>query len=654
MCSGCDPALRGAQRCVRTSDDGSFSLLELPPMAYRVAASAPGFAPAFAAGGEPLSVNAGSTRDDLEIVLRHSGVELTGRVLDATGGPVPGARVRFVRWQTPPIVAHTQTDAEGKFAAFVSEGAVTLTASAEGYSDATLYRVAPSSDVELMLVPAASILGTVVTADQTQRPVAGAEVSAVAIGRAINSAVATTAADGSFVLSGLDPANYQLAAAAPGLRGNSTRLVPVALAQTVRGVQIAVAHGAQLSGRVVVMPERKPCLEGNVELGPRIPEEFAPPSLRVAMPPADPKRDSLATFTARIAAGGEVHFDALPPARYFAAVDCHGYQPSSTHVTVDVGTNDISDVVWEVEPGLALALRVIDRRGQVVPHEQITVTAPRLEGRAGRTDLFITDSEGNFETPAILDPGSYHIESFRHAAPALDLELKPGMGRVEATLRLSADAAIEIQAKNASGTPLDGLNVVAYAVGSRPAEGAHAGQPEASFPAVERGRGAYRLGSLSAGSYRVEITDGVNPPVEASTQLVEGQTRTIEVTLARQGQLSGYAYDSRGATIPDVWVSVISESARDKLDELTRRAMPPARRVLSDERGHFVVTGLDPSGSYTVSAEDASSNATGSISAARPGSEVKLELAPRLAQDFPSAAPVQYPNQPELDEEKSQ
>jgi protocatechuate 3,4-dioxygenase beta subunit len=624
--AGSDPTALEAQHCVRSDHAGAFSFVELLPMAYRVSASAAGFTPALAEAGRLIAIAADSPHQALEIMLGRSGVELSGQVLDATGGSVPGARVRIVHWTSPPIVAHTEADADGRFSAFIARGSVSLTASADGYASASVSRVAPSSDIELMLTPAATVLGRVVTADESERPVAGAEVTITAERHAQAAASATTSADGSFELHGLEPGSYFIGASAPGYRGYAPDSLPIALGETVRDVKIAVVPGAQVSGRVEIVPERSPCLEGIVRLGSRPPENFIPPSLKASLPPADPKRDARGAYAAAIGAAGAVQLDAVPPGRYFAMVDCRGYQPLGANVVVEVGTEDSAGFVWEVERGLALAIKVVDGSSQPVPDAQVRLTWPATAGESARTMVIPMNGNGVFETPGNLDAGTYRIEALHYAADPLEIELMPGMGRVEALLRLRGTAAIVVKLKSAAGAAIDAAAVVARAT---PAQGS---ERSSAFAAASQGLGVYRTGPLNAGHYAIEVTDGVNPPIELTTSVASGETREVELALDRSGWIGGHVADERGAALADAWVSVIDERANDRIDDMMRAFTAPARRALSDESGRFMLTGLDPSGTYTVSGSGPSGGESGSQSGIRPGVEIKLQLMRQFAE----------------------
>ncbi|HMI92213.1 MAG TPA: carboxypeptidase-like regulatory domain-containing protein, partial [Polyangiales bacterium] len=87
-CAGCEAIGARASACVRSAGNGRYEFATLAPGSYYVHASADGYAPASALGGKALTIVGSEARADLDIALERGGGQLTGTVLDATGGPV--------------------------------------------------------------------------------------------------------------------------------------------------------------------------------------------------------------------------------------------------------------------------------------------------------------------------------------------------------------------------------------------------------------------------------------------------------------------------------------------------------------------------------------------------------------------------------------
>jgi hypothetical protein len=111
---------------------------------------------------------------------------VSGRVVDATGGPIPGAKVslqfhelalaRYQKTGKLPVSrapdAEWRADEEGRFEGLTPAGRLSLVASAEAYTEARVVTLAPVRDVLLVLAPGASVAGRVQRTDGS--PVIGA------------------------------------------------------------------------------------------------------------------------------------------------------------------------------------------------------------------------------------------------------------------------------------------------------------------------------------------------------------------------------------------------------------------------------------------------------------------------------------------------
>jgi len=188
--------------------DGRYTVADLPPGAYLVVATAPGFR---ADATTAVLNGVGAVHD---FALRGTGV-LHGTVMGAAEiGALPDAVVVATDGEGH-VTGRTRTGADGRWTLTgVPVGEVTVVASHRGFRPATATVVAGSEPgtADLTLVPAATgLAGTVRNPDGG--PVAGAAVSATdAQGDVISSALTDSA--GGYVLAGLEPGRYTVAATA--------------------------------------------------------------------------------------------------------------------------------------------------------------------------------------------------------------------------------------------------------------------------------------------------------------------------------------------------------------------------------------------------------------------------------------------------------
>ncbi|HEX6241172.1 MAG TPA: carboxypeptidase-like regulatory domain-containing protein [Polyangiales bacterium] len=621
-CASCDIAGIEDQVCTDTDQTGAYLLKDLGTAGYRVTAAAPGYALATADQGRLLFLELGARREHVDIVLDELGHDVEGHVLDATGGPIAAASVRLVSWGASPLMTTVTTDDEGRFTASVAAGPVTAIASAAGYASARAYRVAPTSDLTLALTPEAALSGTVLTVAEG-RPVAGARVAALAQGGAPTGlGESVSSADGSFRIDGLDPSRYLVVATAPGYRGSETHTVELGMGQAVSDLQVLVAPVAQVSGRVVVESSglQQPCEQGFVVLGPPHPAISLRAGSKWTAEKLGAQPQAPTTVMAPIGATGVVQFDAVPAGSYFASVECDGHLHHDGPDVVAVGDKDVHGLVWRVVPSVRLSIRVVDERDKPVPGANVDLRWPKSESQTGAVTGLEADEQGWTRPISHLFPGVYTASAAGgYEAEPVSIELKPGLREARATLRVKGSAALEVNVSDSGGRAVDTVRVLA-----RPCQAAGATAPAAPTPAalaagaaapvqwmgVPQGQGHYRIAPLQAGCYRVEASDAVHPLLkaggaEAELQIVSGQAVQLRVTLNREAKIQGRVLAADGAPLQDVWVSAVAAatSADRRQAAMQHSAGHAANRVLTDEDGRFVLSGLDHSNVYDLKAE---------------------------------------------------
>ena len=258
---GATVELRGDERVTEPAPGGHATLSPVVPGFYEVDASAPGVAPA----SRRMRI-AGHARVQLQL---ERGAPVSGRVVDAAGAPVAGARVVPVgggelRRRPDPRAAAAISGPDGAWRiAALPAGSFRFVATdpvhAAGTSQLiTLDGVTPKTDVVVALAPGAVVRGRVV--DTAHQPVAGARVVIApgwrGRGRGRGGPVVLTAprqtysdAQGAFVVRGLP--RGALVASAVAEQGASSPVDVDTSAGDASGVEIALDRTAAIAGVVV-------------------------------------------------------------------------------------------------------------------------------------------------------------------------------------------------------------------------------------------------------------------------------------------------------------------------------------------------------------------------------------------------------------------
>jgi hypothetical protein len=621
-CAGCETIGARPSACTRSEPGGRYAFTELPAGGYYVHASAEGFAPGSALGGKPLTIAASEARSDVDIMLAAGGVALSGTVVDATGGPVPHARVRAVRLVPPQFSLDVESDDGGRFAFSLPEGSILVAAEADGYAPSRAQAVAPSRDVKLVLTPGASVRGVVIAAESRQ-PLPGMRVRAVLSSNRNAPLFASAISDerGAFRIEGLEPGAYALSALGGPWFGELPRSIDLGLADQVGDVELIVSAAAEVSGRVM-RESGGACEQGFVAL-----------RATAAAPGGAVSRDARRAFlgqeqVAEIQPDGAVHFPGMQPGHYKVAVRCIGRLLRAGPQSLQVAADPIADLTWTVADGTALVVSVVDGRKQPVAFAPFALRKPENEAGRRAITVYHSDARGHFEIPG-LPPGEYELlpRQGARADSGVKVELRAELPRVAATLELPGSSSIEVTVETAEGAARDDVRVSARLV-----QPALVVEPSVAKPlrAVALGNGRFRVGPIAAASYVVSADDGVNPQVRASADdgrvtVGEGATARVKLVLPRAASLSGRVSDERGAPAANVWVSAsrATVAAGGGLAQLP--AFGPGQRVLTDGDGQFALEGLVQGARYTLRAIEPYGSAA-VVKDVTPGSPVQVRL----------------------------
>ncbi len=574
--------------CVTADDQGRYRLPGLLPARYTVSASARPFRPgAHHPGGDrrkaELLLAADEHRTGVDITLRKGGVEITGTVLDLTGGPIAGAKVAADGgWRARDgATVHGEADEQGKFSLWVGPGTARVTASADGYADAEEWGRAPGT-FELLLTPESTLAGTVVDA-ATSAPVPGARVSLSTsdwFGDDDEGEPTFTNEQGQFRITRVTPGRHVAVARTGDGYGRTEGSTLVGLGQHVDGVVVKLFPAVRVEGKLVIATTKAPCEDGHVSLSDR----------------AKPNR-ALSTLQEP---DGTQWAEGVRPGTYEVTVWCRGYRQRDRYEPIVVAGKAVTGLVWEVDPGATVRGKVLAKSGE--PIADAWVRARRVGGASREKRSFDNDTseaDGRYELPG-LAPGAYEleVETERGVSPEGGYKVEVAAGAtLERDLVVDEGGAIRGTVVDAEGKPVAGVEVV-----TRTADGrmswSFGNQPKSD------GAGAFTLEGLRPGDYRViaqrgfldplrkpGTTDAAKPGERATVRA--GQTTVVKLVVETQtGTIRGTVTDAAGAPVTDAFVSATRES--DAAGAQSSRVADS--RWAWDEKP--VVTGVD--GAFTV------------------------------------------------------
>lgn len=615
-----DSELLREPSCATTDAAGKFVIEKLLPASYQISAVAPTFRPGQheqpgAKRRRPVALKAGERKTGIDIVLRPGGVQVTGVVLDLTGGPIAKAKVTSARAQwgrgvaSPPV----ETDEAGSFTLWADPGTTQVRARADGYADGNASASAPGQ-VEILLTPESALAGIVVDA-KTNEPIAGATV--VLQGsewRDEDDAKVKTDAEGRFRIARLTPGRYSVFAQAEHGYGRTDGSVLVGLGQTVDGIVIKAYPAFHVSGTVIVASTKEPCEDASIEL-------------------LDTTQNEAANLEQ-----GEDHVwraDGVLPGTYEVSVSCEGKQPRAKYDAVVVSAKDVTGLVWEVDDGATVKGRVLDAGGK--PVEGATVFARSTGGDVRARTSFRGDQstpDGAYELVG-LQMGSYKLEVLTDAGvpPSGGYTVEvPGLETITKDLVLGAGGTITGTVTDETGKPVANASIVATSGEQRMRFATTANRTDAA--------GAFRIDGLSAGTYRVAAQrgwmqqlrkPGTNDDArqgESATVKVNETTTVNLVVEAETGSITGVVTDTKNAPITDAYVTATRES--DAAGAVTQGARAYARWFndkpsLTATDGTFTVTNLSP-GNYTLRAYRKGGGETVAEHVAVGSTGVKLQL----------------------------
>ena len=505
-------------RSTVTGREGKARLESLPAAPWSVTVHARGFVtqrlPRVASGS-------------LAVRLAKGG-SITGSVREGRGRrPVRGARVAVSGtvplvggWEEEATRNETTTDAKGRFRLDgIGPMPVTIVARATGFDPAER-KARMGDDVELFLVPGATLAGTV--RDDEGRPVKGATVRAEGDRPGRVPPAERTDVRGEFLMSGIRPTAYTVLAREGG-RAPGIAAVVVEPDAEAR-VSLVLSEGGFVTGRVVDSDGR-------------------PLAGRLRVEVVDGHRLSSSASDLMLAtakAGGSFFIGPLPVGTIGIGVSAPRHAARSVDATVTRrGTLDLGDVV--LETGLVIRGRVRDKEGDGI--SGATVRA-RLRRPGDRSVVEATSESDGTYVVAGLQPGTHELTAslsgfatVRTAAPA---------GGDPVDLVMEAGGEIAGRVVDAAGQPAEDATLEAQR-----ADGEIAGFLGGSGRADE-GDGRFVLRDLAAGRYVVQArASGRGEASIAGVRVASGQRAEAgTLRLGGGGIVRGTVVDADGQGVP--------------------------------------------------------------------------------------------------------
>jgi hypothetical protein len=486
------------------------------------------------------------TRGSLVLTLKPGGVQVSGTVMDAAGGPLVGAELRASDQHERPLALGV-SDGSGRFLLDVAPGVTHIFARAAGYTEDQREVEAPLAGVEFRLAAASSISGRVVAA-ATGAPVGNVLVSAESADEPRELSVRSQD-DGTFRLTGLKPTRYSLVAASERWRSETLSVV-LELAQSAEAVELRVRPATQLLG--VVQLDGAPC--------PSAPVTLLGPVQRFAETGPD----------------GSVDIDGLTAGLYRADVRC---QAARVEETISVGDERVSRV-WNLKGGFRIAGVALSMNGAPVAGALVVVKqVGSPTDRASAT----TDPHGEFSC-AGLETGEYEVALVSEPPRTEPVRVHLNSERTaRVVLRTHAEAAIRVRLDGAQRFDAATLSVTAARSGAPPLRGELKGD-------------TFVFDAVPLGVYDVRGDFGAASAAQRVPLTRDGEIAELTLALPDAHSIRGVVVDEEGNAVPDAWVRASTE--------LASGAPAVTQAALGNSDGAFIVSGLAP-GRYTLSARAA-------------------------------------------------
>ncbi|HWN69499.1 MAG TPA: carboxypeptidase regulatory-like domain-containing protein, partial [Haliangium sp.] len=389
---------------------------------------------------------------------------------------------------------------------------------------------------------------------------------------------AWSGADGAFAVL-VPPGRVTLLASAPGRTPSSTRIHWVAPGAELRGVEIVMDQGADVSGRVVDTA-------GKAVSGARVVGRVEAPEAGDEAPAGE--------LGATSGPDGAFALRAVPPGRLVLQAEAEGHAPSpAVAVTVSGEPGGRREnVVLRLTAPAPLAGRVVDEQGAGIAGATVRALRPMSQITLPSAT---TDAQGRFEV--MLAPGPVDVTATAPGfAPGRASGIAASSQAVVVTLaRGGAIAGVVTGGGQPDVQPLRHFTVHVVQ------RAAPSGAPGARIDFWEQGMrvvspdGSYRVADLAPGRYSVTAAaPGLAPVEQPDVVVAPGRETRVDLALAPGAALAGTVRDARsqapvaGAVVRLSTGSELAMTYTDAAGGFAISDIAPGRRSLEVQHPGYV------------------------------------------------------------------
>lgn len=392
---------------MHTNLDGEYEFTKVLPGDYQVSSEMVGYTES-----PPQSFTLGEGQTvEMSITLTPGGT-LTGTVVDFSGAPLAGARVRLLRSSEDSGMMEAQrflggaykstsTDASGAYEMTgIANGIYVVVAEKDSFSPVEVENVVPGQIMPVLsLIPAAELRGFVVD-NTTGSPVPEFEVRVSLEGESdwrSQMSRNISSSEGSFEQKNLEAGRYVVSISAAGYLETEAKI------ELSPGIAQAEDFGLTRAG----------VLRGYITDPDGRPVEGASVWFEIPEPKSEAKSDEeriRSSFRRRMGDNvvsdveGYFYLDTLPDKSVTIMVSHDDFQQFSK-ADVQVGLGETIDADFQLDPGLTVSGVLLDERGQPLSDQWFFLLP---EGGSGGQKWENTDDDGRFSLSG-LSPGKYKL-----------------------------------------------------------------------------------------------------------------------------------------------------------------------------------------------------------------------------------------------------